>query len=181
VHAMPRMTEFLRTNGPWSQLVDYGNIELRTMSANDPIELAPDLTVTPILVPHRQEYAEVVGFVIEGPNRAVLYVPDIDRWDEWPAMGTTLEEIIARVDIALLDATFYDDNEIPGRDMSTFPHPRITETMRRLQHLPDGKRANIGFIHLNHTNPAQWKDTPERREIERRGFTVPARGDVFPL
>jgi pyrroloquinoline quinone biosynthesis protein B len=29
------------------------------------------------------------------------------------------------MDILLLDATFYDDNELPGRDMKTIPHPRV--------------------------------------------------------
>ena len=28
VFAMPRMEKFLRNNGPWSQLVDYKNIEI---------------------------------------------------------------------------------------------------------------------------------------------------------
>ncbi len=32
----------------------------------------------------------------------------------------------------LLDATFYDDQEPPGRDMSLIPHPRVTTTVELL-------------------------------------------------
>ncbi|HSR51122.1 MAG TPA: MBL fold metallo-hydrolase, partial [Acidobacteriota bacterium] len=64
VYAMPRMSDFLSNNGPWDQLVRYGNIELRPLSDGEPVELAADLKVIPLLVPHRQEYSEVVGFRI---------------------------------------------------------------------------------------------------------------------
>lgn len=59
VHTMPRMAEFLTTNGPWSQLVKYNNISLQVMKEGQDIVLNPRLKVTPLLVPHRQEYSEV--------------------------------------------------------------------------------------------------------------------------
>ncbi len=39
VYVMPRMGEFLSTNGPWDQLMRYKNIELRVMVADHPIHL----------------------------------------------------------------------------------------------------------------------------------------------
>jgi hypothetical protein len=39
----------------------------------------------------------------------------------------------------------------------------------------------VRFIHLNHTNPAQWSGSAARREIERRGFGVAVRGETFGL
>lgn len=183
VYAIPEMADFLRTNGPWSQLVDIINIEIRPLANGLAVQLADDITVTPILVPHRNEYAEVVAFKIEGPARSALYLPDIDTWRELELepFGTSLEQLINGVDIAYLDATFFDDNELPGRDMSTILHPRITETVDRLKHLPAEKKANIFFIHLNHTNRAQWQGTPERDYVESNGFRVGARGDIVPL
>ena len=178
VHAMPRMAEFLRTNGPWSQLVRYQNIELRELGAGRVVELGGGLEVTPFLVPHRQEFSEVVGFRIEGPGRRVIFIPDIDRWEDW---DQDLEKVLVGVDAAYLDGTFYANGEIPGRDMSGFPHPMITTTMDRLGHLAPEERAKVRFIHLNHTNPALRPESEERREVMRRGFRLAEEGERFGL
>jgi pyrroloquinoline quinone biosynthesis protein B len=181
VFAMPRMRSVLQRGAPWSQLVRYGNIEFRRLANGVSVELNDRLRVTPFLVPHRQEYSEVVGFRIEGPDRTVLFLPDIDSWEEWDRWGVRLEDVLETVDVAYLDATFYADGEIPGRDMSGFPHPLITHTMRRLADLPESERAKVRFIHLNHTNPALWEDSDARREIERRGFRVAEEGERLEL
>jgi len=180
VQAMPRMTEFLRSNGPWSQLVAYGNIELRPLRADSTVDLGSGLEVTPFLVPHRQEFAEVVGFRIDGPERSALFVPDIDSWEELDEAGIRIEDLIASVDVAYLDATFYANGEIPGRDMTGFPHPFISRSMARFSSLPAAERDKIRFIHLNHTNPA-LREGKELRAIEARGFHVAKEGEVFPL
>lgn len=179
--AMPRMAEFLRTNGPWDQLVRYGNIELRRLGAGAPVTLGAGLRVVPFRVPHRQEYSEVVGYRIEGPGRSALFLPDIDGWEAWEEEGVRLEEVLAGVDVAFLDGTFFADGEVPGRDTSTFPHPRISRTMERLSGLPDRERAKVRFIHLNHTNPALLPESPERRRLEAAGFRVAEEGERLPL
>ena len=172
VYAMPRMHDYLSTNGPWNQLVRYNNIALQPLSDGVPVRLTDRLSVTALLVPHRQEYSEVVGFRIDGPNRSVLFIPDIDSWEDWDAEGTRIEDQIAEVDVAYLDATFYANGEIPGRDMSGFPHPFITHSMERFAPLPEAERAKVRFIHLNHTNPALHPDSEARRTIEQNGFRV---------
>ena len=170
VYAMPRMAEFLRTNGPWSQLVRFENILIRPLRDGTPVQLNRRLSVTPLVVPHRQEFSEVVGYRVEGPARAVLFVPDIDRWDEWDRQGRHLENELARVHVAYLDGTFFANREVDGRDMSAFPHPFITTTMERLRPLPANERAKVRFIHLNHTNPALHRESAARRAIEAAGF-----------
>jgi len=172
VYAMPRMADYLRTNGPWSQLVRYENIVLETLQAGRAILLGDQLTVTPFLVPHRQEYSEVVGFRIAGPRRAVLFIPDIDSWEQWDDFGVEIEEMIAGVDVAYLDGTFFANGEIPGRDMSTFPHPFIRHSMDRFAPLPASERDKVRFLHLNHTNPALVDTSQARQEIRERGFRV---------
>jgi pyrroloquinoline quinone biosynthesis protein B len=180
VYAMPRMSEFLSTNAPWSQLVAYGNIELRPLEAGVPVALAPDIAVTPVLVPHRQEYAEVVGFRIDGPRTSVLFIPDIDAWEQWDAQGARLEDALATVDVAYLDGTFFANGEIPGRDMSGFPHPFISHTIERLSALPASERAKVRFIHLNHTNPAQFPG-PQRESVRRIGMRIAGDGERIGL
>jgi pyrroloquinoline quinone biosynthesis protein B len=181
VYAMPRMAGFLRTNGPWSQLVKLENIDLHEMKAGEPVLAGGALRVTPLLVPHRQEFSEVVGFRIEAPGRKVLFIPDIDSWEQWDALGTRIEDEIAKVDVAYLDATFYANGEIPGRDMSGFPHPFIRHSMERFASLPASEKAKVRFIHLNHTNHALWTGTPERAAIEAAGFHVAEQGERVDL
>jgi pyrroloquinoline quinone biosynthesis protein B len=172
VYGMPRMAEYLSTNGPWEQMVRYGNIEVRELSDGAPVILNERLSVTPLSVPHRPEYSEVVGFRIDGPDRSILFIPDIDSWEEWDDLGTRIETLIEDVDVAYLDASFYADGEIPGRDMSGFPHPFITHSMERFAPLPAETRAKVRFIHLNHTNPALRPDSEARAVIEHNGFRV---------
>lgn len=172
VHAMPRLARYLETNGPWDQLVRYENIQLRPLEDGRAVRLSERLTVTPFLVPHRQEYSEVVGYRIDGPRRSVLFIPDIDSWEEWDEQGTRIEEMIAGVDVAYLDGTFFADGEIPGRDMSTFPHPFISHSMERFAVLPARERAKVRFIHLNHTNPALVEGSDARAAIEEAGYRV---------
>jgi pyrroloquinoline quinone biosynthesis protein B len=180
VYAMPRMAGYLRDNGPWSQLVKLSNIELREMKAGEPV-LLPGFTVTPLLVPHRQEFSEVVGFRIEAASAKVLFIPDIDSWTQWDEADTRIEDEIAKVDVAYLDGTFFANGEIPGRDMSGFPHPFIRASLDRFAALPAKERAKIRFIHLNHSNQALWPDTAERQAIEAAGMRVAEEGERVEL
>ena len=172
VYAMPRMRSFLETNGPWSQLVDYRNIELKALQDGQALELGA-LTVTPFLVPHRDEFSETVGYRIEGPQKSAVFIPDIDKWSDWQ---TDLRELVKGVDYALLDATFFADGELPGRDMSKVPHPFVVETMTLLEALPTAERDKVWFIHLNHTNPLLDNDSDESRLVRSKGFHIATEG-----
>lgn len=178
VYAMPRMKAFLERNGPWRQLVELGNIELRPIAADQLLALNERLSITPLLVPHRDEFSETVGFRIQGPSRWVLYIPDIDKWERW---DRSIEEEIARVDVALLDGTFFSGDELGGRDMSEIPHPSVRETMKRLASLPPAERAKVRFIHLNHTNPLLNPGSKASGEVRGNGFAVAEQGAIIPL
>lgn len=181
VWAMPRMRAFLETNGPWSQLVRYGNVALQPLADGVPVTLSDGLRVTPFLVPHRQEFSEVVGFRIEGPGRSVLWLPDIDSWTQWDAQGTRLEQVLATVDVAYLDGTFFANGEIPGRDMTGFPHPFVRTTMDRLAALPAAERAKVRFVHFNHTNRVLDPKSGERAQVRAAGFGVAEEGERVGL
>lgn len=181
VWAMPRMGEFLTRNGPWSQLVSLGNIALQPLAAGEAVRLSEGVAVTPVPVPHRQEFSETVAFRVAGPTRSVLWMPDIDSWRELDAMGTRIEDLIASVDIAYLDGTFFANGEIPGRDMTGFPHPFVSDSIARFAALPSRERAKIRFIHLNHSNPALAEGSAARRAIEAAGMRVADEGEVEVL
>ena len=178
VYTMPRMQAFIENNAPWEQLLTLNNIQLKSLVDQQPITLAPQLQVTPILVPHRDEYSETVAFWIQGPNKSALYLPDIDKWERW---ATPIESWLAKVDYAFLDATFYNGNELPNRAMDEIPHPFVVESLARFKALPLRERAKIYFIHLNHTNPLLREDSPERKKVEAEGFFVAQAGRQFAL
>lgn len=181
VWAMPRMQQFLTDNGPWQQLVRLHNIALHPLIADQPVALTATIRVTPLLVPHRQEYSEVVGFRIEGPGASVLFIPDIDSWSQWDAQGTRIEDEIAKVDVAYLDGTFFANGEIPGRDMSGFPHPFISTSLARFAALPARERAKVRFIHLNHSNPALWPDSRAHAQVTAAGSKIAEEGERVEL
>src|SRR5213079_3261367 len=145
----PRMAAFLRANAPWSQLVTLGQIELREVEPGRELTLTPSLRVTPLRVPHRDESSDTVAYVVRGPRRSLLYLPDIDKWETW---DRRVEDEVGAVDVALLDGTFLSASELPGRSLSEVPHPTVGETEARLAALS----RRVIFIHLNHTNPLLW-------------------------
>ncbi|MBT8114127.1 MAG: hypothetical protein KJP04_02020, partial [Arenicella sp.] len=172
VYAMPRMRQFLQTNGPWSQLVQFNNISLQLLQDGQAVQLG-QIAITPFLVPHRDEYSETVGYRIAGPHKTAVFIPDINKWSQW---NTSLVDLIKGVDYALLDATFYDDGELPGRDMSKIPHPFVDETMQLLGTLADEQRAKVWFTHLNHTNPLLQPDSVQSKRVHSAGFNIARQG-----
>jgi len=134
--------------------------------------------VQPFAVPHRDEYTETVGFRIRGPNHTVIYLPDVDKWT---ALKPPVEHLLKGIERAWLDGTFYDGNELPGRNMSEIPHPFIVETLQRLDALPHQERSKVHFIHFNHTNPLLNPASPERQRVLKEGFGVAEEGDRFAL
>ena len=178
VYAMPRMRSYLSNNGPWDQLVNFQNIRLVNLEDGESVNLSDRLAVTPMLVPHRDEYTETVGFRIDGPNKSALFIPDIDKWERW---DTSIRDLVRSVDYALLDATFFADGELPGRDMSGIGHPFVSESMRLFADLTDEEKSRVIFIHMNHTNPLLIEGSAEQEEVESRGFRFARPGMTLSL
>ena len=178
VWAMPRLDSFLRNNGPWSQLVSLHNIELQNLHADSSVYLTPSLKVTPMRVPHRDEFSETVGFIIESDKKKILFIPDIDKWEKW---DHNITDEISKVDYALLDGTFYDNTELPGRDMKEIPHPFVEESMQRFAEMPAAEKAKILFIHFNHTNPLLKSRSATKDKVKAAGFGVTELGTVIEL
>jgi pyrroloquinoline quinone biosynthesis protein B len=80
------------------------------------------------------------------------------------------------VDYALIDATFFSDGELPGRDMSKIPHPFVTESMDVLTGLSRHNRSKVWFIHMNHTNPLLNSNSKESQRVRSEGYNVATNG-----
>jgi len=178
VWTTPRMAAYLRANGPWSQLVSARNVELREVEPGGSFALHDGVEVSVEPVPHRDEYADTVGFKIRGPRRTLFYVPDTDAWGAWQP---SLEERLADVDVALLDGTFYSLDELPGRNLADIPHPLIAHTIELLAAKVAAGELEVYFTHMNHSNPALEPESEARRAIEAAGFSVLADGQEIDL
>ena len=178
VFAMTRMKGFLIKNGPWSQLFKLNNIRINNINHQEEIKLSNNLSITPFLVPHRDEFSETVGFKINGPKKSVLFIPDIDKWGKW---NKNLIKEIKSVDVALLDGTFYDDKEVNNRNISDIPHPFIVETMDLFKQEKNSEKFKINFIHFNHTNPLLDSNSSALIRLKESGFNMAKFKDVIKL
>jgi pyrroloquinoline quinone biosynthesis protein B len=178
VLASDRMATFLETNGPWDLLVKLKNIQVERVKPDSAVPLNSRISISAIPVPHRDEYSDTFGFIVRGPSRSILWLPDIDKWEKW---DRRIEDVIAGVDVAYVDGTFHDGDELPGRAMSEVPHPFISESLARFASLDAKQRSKVVFIHLNHTNPAATPGSRARASIEKAGMRVAREGERQPL
>lgn len=169
VYAMPKMKIFLDNNGPWSQLVSLNNIRINPLSEGKWENISPSLRVKPMLVPHRDEFSETVGFIIEGPHKKLLFIPDIDKWEKWK---TDIVSLIREVDHALIDGTFFSAAEVGNRNIAEIPHPLVQESMQLFDSLPAKEKEKIMFIHFNHTNPLLNEESKEAKLVKSKGFRI---------
>lgn len=178
VYTMPRMRNFLRFGGPWSQLVKLNNISLHPVVPDSTIVLNKRIKVVPFLVPHRDEFSETVGYQILGPSKKIIFIPDIDKWEKW---DQSILEMIEENDCLLLDGSFYANGEIPNRDMSEIPHPFIEESMDLFKNLPQEEKEKIHFIHFNHTNPVLNSNSEAYKDLYRNGFRIAEENQIIKL
>ena len=168
VKVLPKMSKFLKTNGPWSQLVAINNVQIQDISFGLSNKELNNISVTPIQVPHRDEYSETAGYIIQGKNKKALFIPDIDKWEKW---DKNLVQLTEEFDYLLLDATFYDAEEI-NRDISEIPHPLVTETINLLDSLSLEAKSKVYFIHMNHTNRMLDPNSDLSRLVKSKGFNI---------
>jgi pyrroloquinoline quinone biosynthesis protein B len=178
VYCTASMARFLRENGPWKRFVALENIEIREIASGVEFELTPSLRATAIPVPHRDEDSDTVAYLVSGPSRRLLWLPDIDKWEKW---NRRIEEIVrASSLLAFVDGTFFSADEIPGRSIRDIPHPLVPETVARFGGTAPAPPARVFFVHLNNTNQLLW-DRSARRDLERKGFGIAQEGARFPL
>ncbi len=175
VFCTPSMAKFLRENRPWSRLVLLGNIAIHEIEPDREFTLTDSLRATALRVPHRDEDSDTVAYVVAGPSRKLLWLPDIDKWEKW---DRRIEDVLRTVDAAFVDGTFFSADEIPGRSIAEIPHPLVPETVSRLRN--EGLAAGVFFVHLNHTNRL-LRDLGSVRQLREKGFQVAFEGQRLSL
>ena len=139
----------------------------------------PGIILEFIPVPHRDDASDTHAILIVGKHTRVLFLPDHDDWDQTlMAMNCNSPREWFRslgLTHALIDATFWSNDELGGRDMSQVPHPLVTDTMERLGDRIDSD-PEIIFIHLNHTNPLNDQNSKERKIVFDAGWKIGEEG-----
>lgn len=170
IYATPALCALIRETKLWSPLVQ--ELDFVPMPGGATVTLAEDLRITAVSVPHRDEWGVgTVAFKIEGPQNALLYLPDIDAWEQW----AEVEAAISSVDVALVDASFYSRDELGGR--APVAHPLVTDTISRFAHLAD----KLILTHLNHTNAVLDAGGVAETAVLTAGFRIAHTGDMFIL
>lgn len=172
VYTLPKMKQFLESNGPWSQLVSLNNISLKKLNTDSVLRLTTQLSIQTFTVPHRDEFSETAGFKIITPAKKYLFIPDIDKWQKW---NKNIIKEVEETDVALLDATFNDINELKNRKIDEVPHPFVSETLQLFETSPAKLKSKVFFIHFNHTNPLLW-DRTAKEKVEKAGYKLAKQG-----
>jgi len=175
VYVMPKMKNFLIENNMFSQLIN-NNIILKEIENNLFINLNDEIKIAPFLVPHRNELSETVGYRIITENKSVIYVPDIDSWNQ---LDINPVDLANSNDLLLIDGTFFTKEEVKYRNINKIPHPSISESMKIFD--SSENKNKIYFTHLNHTNKALDKDSEEYANIITSGYNILNDKQIFNL
>jgi len=168
VYCSKKMSDFLSNNGPWDQLVRLKNISLKILNPFEKLNLTENISLVPFNVPHRDEYSDTLGFKILGPEKELLYIPDIQSWDAW---NRSIKEEVEQTDIAILDGTFFGPEELPGRDL-TIHKERKENLFLRQDLISLLKEWNFFF---------ESEVNPDIFEKERREEPPPGESSLFHL
>ena len=184
LHLSSEMEHLVDRTPQWALMVDQGVFQPTTFHDRDNLQFSPNLTIQPVHVPHRDELSDMHAFVIRGPNRSLLFLPDHDTWAETlerhnqPSIRSWLETL--EVDIALIDGTFWSADELAGRNQDKVPHPPVSQTIDLLGPRQDGD-PEIYFIHLNHTNPLYDPSSEASTHLAPTGWMVEQQVQRFTL
>lgn len=123
---------------------------------------------------------DTVGFELsaaDGGGTAV-YVPGVRELD------AALRERLAHASVALIDGTFFTDDELVASGASKktsrmMGHAPLTGEGGLLEFLATVAGPRVALVHINNSNPVLRADSPERWFVEERGVVVANDGDTF--
>ena len=182
LHASYSMMKLIQNTPNLKKMIDNGIFVPCEFNSNEAIQSSDTLTITPIQVPHRDEFTDTHGFIFEGPTKSLFHLPDHDSWKETLEMvgNENIHDWFSslNIEIILLDGTFWSKNELSRQ--KDVPHPPILESLELLGNKKE-QNYDIYFIHINHTNPLLNPNSNEIRILNDSGWKLSKEGDEFPL
>ena len=182
LHASELMIKLIENTPKWNKLIEDKILIPIQFNSNESMQISENLKITPIRVPHRDELTDTHAFMINGPEKSLLYLPDHDTWEETLDMvqqDSVIEWFdFLGIEIVLMDGTFWSKNELSRQD--DVPHPPVLESLERLGNVK-GKELEVFFIHFNHTNPLLIPKSNEIKKLLDSGCKIPIEGQQFLL
>ena len=122
----------------------------------------------------------VIGLQLVHKEKRFFYAPSV------PGVGEDWQRSVDESDLALLDGTFWKDDELiqakrsrrTARDMGHLPLSGERGMLKRPFRLGKTKRV---IIHINNTNPVLNEDSPEHRAVREAGWEIAYDGMEFTL
>jgi pyrroloquinoline quinone biosynthesis protein B len=122
----------------------------------------------------------VIGLQLVHKERRLFYAPSFS------GLGEDWQRAADESDLALLDGTFWKDDELiqakrsrrTARDMGHLPLSGERGMLKRPFRL--GKTRRV-LIHINNTNPVLNEDSPEHRAVREAGWEIAYDGMEFNL
>ena len=183
VHCSDSVADFIQRTPAYAALLEQEAITLSIWNGGSAFSPTPDcgFSIRPIQVPHRSEFSDCHGLIVEVGQNRLLFLPDHDSWDE-TLQGLQIRDWLVdlKVDFALLDGTFWSEDELQNRDMSEIPHPTVEESLQRLGEKKDDD-PDIRFFHIKCTNPLCNPDSEQSKMLRDMGWSVANEGDSFTL
>jgi pyrroloquinoline quinone biosynthesis protein B len=127
----------------------------------------------------REEEA-VIGLYFVQNQKRFFYAPAL------PGRGEDWKRCISESDLALLDGTFWSDNELikvhgSGKTARNMGHLPLSGTEGLLEQLQLNGNVRRVLIHLNNTNPALDTESSAHRAVREAGWEIAQDGMEFEL
>jgi pyrroloquinoline quinone biosynthesis protein B len=122
----------------------------------------------------------VIGLQLVHKEKRFFYAPSV------PGLGEDWQRAVDESDLALLDGTFWKDDELiaakrsrrTARDMGHLPLSGERGLLKRPFRLGKTKRV---ITHINNTNPVLNEESPEHRAVREAGWEIAYDGMEFNL
>ena len=160
--------DYMMKNDPYRFLIDRDNIQIHKFNHGN-IEEIRGGEVESVQFHHPHLNHDTTAYMIRGDEKTLFYLADITDFTR------EIEEKVEEADIAIIDGTFWSDDEI-GR-FEEVPHPPIRRSLDQFSDVD----TDIYFTHMNHTNPVLREDSEERDKLQKEGFSVAETGETFNI
>jgi pyrroloquinoline quinone biosynthesis protein B len=125
----------------------------------------------------------VIGLELAQAEKTFLYAPSISgQSQDW-------KRRVNEADFALLDGTFWSDNELidvrgtgkTAREIGHLPLSGAGGLLAQLAHSPAARKTRCVLIHLNNTNPVLDESSDAHRAVRDAGLEVAYDGMEFEI
>lgn len=122
----------------------------------------------------------VVGLLLAHSEKEMVFAPGL------PSCGKEWKKCAQESDLAVLDGTFWSDDELvsiqgSGKTAREMGHLPLSGKGGLLDELRGAAHARRVLIHINNTNPILDEDSPEHRAVVDAGWEIAYDGMEFVL